>query len=82
VPGDVLDLNTLHSAMAGVRAASCLIHSMRDGADVHHRDLLAAHNFGVAAREARLQHISYWKLIRWKPPGVTRWSAAKGPGLR
>ena len=59
VQGDVLDLNTLHSAMTGVHAAYYLIHSMRDGADFHYRDLLAAHNFGVAAREARLQRIIY-----------------------
>ena len=59
VQGDVLDLNTLHSAMAGAHAAYYLIHSMRDGADFHYRDLLAAHNFGVAAREARLQRIIY-----------------------
>ncbi len=59
VQGDVLDLNTLRSAMAGVHAAYYLIHSMRDGADFHYRDLLAAHNFGVAAREARLQRIIY-----------------------
>ena len=59
VQGDVLDLNTLHSAMAGAHAAYYLIHSMRDGVDFHYRDLLAAHNFGVAAREARLQRIIY-----------------------
>ena len=59
VQGDVLDLNTLHSAMVGVHAAYYLIHSMRDGADFHYRDLLAAHNFGVAARDARLQRIIY-----------------------
>jgi len=59
VQADVLDLNTLPAAMAGVHAAYYLIHSMRDGADFHYRDLLAAHNFGVAAREARLQRIIY-----------------------
>lgn len=59
VQGDVLDLDTLPAAMAGVDAAYYLIHSMRDGADFHYRDLLAAHNFGVAAREARVQRIIY-----------------------
>ncbi len=59
VQGDVLDLDTLPAAMAGVDAAFYLIHSMRDGADFHYRDLLAAHNFGIAAREARVQRIVY-----------------------
>ena len=59
VQGNVLDLETLPAAMAGVDAAYYLIHSMRDGADFHYRDLLAAHNFGVAAREARVRRIVY-----------------------
>lgn len=59
VQGDVLNADTLPAAMAGVDAAYYLIHSMRDGADFHYRDLLAAHNFGVAAREAGLQRIIY-----------------------
>jgi len=59
VQGDVLDLDTLPEAMADVDAAYYLIHSMRDGADFHYRDLLAAHNFGIAAREARVQRIIY-----------------------
>ena len=59
VQGDVLDLDTLPTAMAGVDAAYYLIHSMRDGADFHYRDLLAAHNFGIAARETGLRRIIY-----------------------
>jgi uncharacterized protein YbjT (DUF2867 family) len=59
VQGNVLDLETLPAVMAGVDAAYYLIHSMRDGADFHYRDLLAAHNFGIAAREAGLQRIIY-----------------------
>jgi uncharacterized protein YbjT (DUF2867 family) len=59
VQGDVLDLDTLPEAMVDVDAAYYLIHSMRDGADFHYRDLLAAHNFGIAAREARVQRIVY-----------------------
>jgi uncharacterized protein YbjT (DUF2867 family) len=59
VQGDVLNGDTLPAAMEGVDAAYYLIHSMRDGADFHYRDLLAAHNFGVAAREAELQRIIY-----------------------
>lgn len=59
VQGDLLDANTLPAAMAGVDAAYYLIHSMREGADFQYRDLLAAHNFGVAAREAGLRRIIY-----------------------
>jgi uncharacterized protein YbjT (DUF2867 family) len=59
VEGDVLKRDTLPAAMAGVDAAYYLIHSMREGADFQYRDLLAAHNFGVAAREAGLQRIIY-----------------------
>jgi len=59
VQGDVLDLDTLPAALAGVDAAYYLVHSMRGGADFHYRDLLAAHNFGIAAREAGLQRIIY-----------------------
>ena len=55
----MLDLETLPAAMAGVDAAYYLIHSMRDGTDFHYRDLLAAHRFGIAAREAGLQRIIY-----------------------
>jgi uncharacterized protein YbjT (DUF2867 family) len=59
VQGDVLNEDTLPAAMAGVDAAYYLIHSMGGGADFHYRDLLAAHNFGVAAREAGLRRIIY-----------------------
>lgn len=43
--------------VTGVDAAYYLIHSMRVGADFHYRDLLAAHRFGIAAREAGLQRM-------------------------
>lgn len=59
VQGDVLNADTLPAAMADVDAAYYLIHSMRDGADFQYRDLLAAHNFGCAARDAGLQRIIY-----------------------
>jgi uncharacterized protein YbjT (DUF2867 family) len=59
VEGDVLKRHTLPAAMAGVDAAYYLIHSMRAGADFRYRDLLAAHNFGVTAREAGLKRIIY-----------------------
>ncbi|MBT8443140.1 MAG: NAD(P)H-binding protein, partial [Gammaproteobacteria bacterium] len=59
VKGDLLDQDSLPDAMAGVDAAYYLIHSMREGADFQYRDLLAAHNFGVAAREAGLSRIIY-----------------------
>ena len=59
VTGDMLKADTLPAAMAGIDAAYYLIHSMREGADFQYRDLLAAHNFGVAARKAGLKRIIY-----------------------
>ena len=59
VQGDVLAPETLPAAMAGVWAAYYLIHSMSDSADFHQRDLVAARNFGQAARQAGVERIIY-----------------------
>lgn len=57
--GDVFQPETLAAAMKGVNAAYYLVHSMMDSEDFYQRDLIAADNFGQAAREAHLQRIIY-----------------------
>jgi uncharacterized protein YbjT (DUF2867 family) len=59
VEGDVLIPETLNEAMQGVSAAYYLIHSMMDSDDFHNRDLLAAKNFGIAAKAAGVNQILY-----------------------
>jgi uncharacterized protein YbjT (DUF2867 family) len=59
VEGDVLDQKSLERAMQGVSDAYYLIHSMMDTTDFHERDLLAARNFGQAAKLAGVQRILY-----------------------
>ena len=50
VEGDVLEPDSLTSALSGVQAAYYLIHSMSAGPNHEQRDLQAARNFGNAAR--------------------------------
>ena len=57
--GDVLNPETLASAMKGIQAAYYLIHSMSSDKDFHPRDLTAARNFGYAAQVAGLKRIVY-----------------------
>lgn len=57
--GDVLKPETLPAALTGVSAAYYLIHSMSASGDFHERDMVAARNFGVAARESGVQRIIY-----------------------
>jgi uncharacterized protein YbjT (DUF2867 family) len=57
--GDVLQSDTLTPAMEGVNAAYYMIHSMMDSPDFHQRDLVAAKNFGQAAKDAKVQRIIY-----------------------
>lgn len=57
--GDVLKPETLPAALAGVSAAYYLIHSMSASGDFHDRDIVAARNFGTAAREAGVGRIIY-----------------------
>ena len=59
VKGDVLQIETLNSALKDIDAAYYLIHSMASGADFHQRDLLAAKNFSSAAKIAAVKQIIY-----------------------
>jgi uncharacterized protein YbjT (DUF2867 family) len=59
VTGDVLQPDSLPSALAGVDAAYYLIHSMSGHADFHDRDRLAAANFSRAAQAAGVRQIIY-----------------------
>lgn len=57
--GDVLHPETLPTALEGVSAAYYLIHSMMGGEDFHQRDLRAARNIALAARQAGVQRLIY-----------------------
>jgi len=59
IQGDVLQPESLPAAMDGIDAAYYLIHSMSDSADFHERDLVAARNFGAAAKGADVGRILY-----------------------
>jgi uncharacterized protein YbjT (DUF2867 family) len=59
VQGDVLQVDSLSPALEGVRFVYYLVHSMSAGTDFHERDLVAARNFGAAAREAGVEQIVY-----------------------
>lgn len=58
VQGDLLDVATLRSAMAGVDAAYYLVHSM-GAASFEEADRTAATNFAAAARAAGVARIIY-----------------------
>jgi uncharacterized protein YbjT (DUF2867 family) len=57
--GDALDAEAVARALAGVRAAYYLIHSMGAGEDFAEKDRQAARIFGAAAREAGVARIIY-----------------------
>jgi uncharacterized protein YbjT (DUF2867 family) len=57
--GDVLKPETLVTALKNVEFAYYLIHSMMDSSKFHERDLVAANNFGKAAKDAKVQRIIY-----------------------
>ena len=57
--GDVLKPDTLPAALEHITTAYYLIHSMGSSGDFHDRDLVAARNFGTAAREAGVERIIY-----------------------
>ncbi|MDA0711317.1 MAG: NAD(P)H-binding protein, partial [bacterium] len=60
VEADVLQSETLIPALNGIDAAFYLIHSMSSSeGDFHNRDLLAARQFGEAARLSRVKRIIY-----------------------
>lgn len=53
VQGDLLEPDSLRSALAGVDVAYYLVHSMGSGKDFEERDRQAAHNFVEAGRGLR-----------------------------
>ena len=57
--GDVLKPGTLPKAMEGVDTAYYLIHSMSGSGNFHERDLIAAGNFGSAAKSSGIKRIIY-----------------------
>ena len=59
VVGDVLQPDSLASAMEGVKTAYYLVHSMGGGSDFHEQDMIAARNFGEVARTAGVERIIY-----------------------
>jgi uncharacterized protein YbjT (DUF2867 family) len=59
VTGDVLDPESLELALAGVDDAYYLVHSLASGSDFHDRDMIAATNFGNAAKKMGCRRIIY-----------------------
>ncbi len=59
VAGDVLEIESLRSAMSGVETAYYLVHSMTSAASFEEQDRLGAANFGAAARDAGVRRIVY-----------------------
>jgi uncharacterized protein YbjT (DUF2867 family) len=59
VAGDCLDEASLGRALAGVRSAYYLVHSMAAGADFADLDRRAADNFGRAAARAGVHRLGY-----------------------
>ncbi len=59
VGADVLQYETLLSAMEHVSVAYYLVHSMAGGKGFQERDMISARNFGKAAREAGVKRIIY-----------------------
>jgi uncharacterized protein YbjT (DUF2867 family) len=57
--GDVLERDSLVSAMEGVKEAYYLVHSLGSGSDFHKQDLKAAENFSMAAQTAGVERIIY-----------------------
>jgi uncharacterized protein YbjT (DUF2867 family) len=57
--GDVFKPETLQPVMQGVSSAYYLIHSMMNSSEFHQRDLIAARNFGQAAKESNVNRIIY-----------------------
>lgn len=59
VAGDVLQIETLNSAFAGIETAFYLVHSMGAGKDFEDEDRLAARNFAEAAQRNGVRRIVY-----------------------
>ena len=59
VEGDVLDIETLRSALDGIDVAYYLVHSMGSAGSFADEDRLAATNFATAAAESGVRRIVY-----------------------
>ena len=59
VRGDLLDAESMRTALAGVDAAFYLVHSMGATGNFEEQDRQAAENFGAAARAAGVKRIIY-----------------------
>jgi uncharacterized protein YbjT (DUF2867 family) len=59
VQGDVLQPESLASAMSGVSIIYYLIHSLGSGTDFNEQDLKAARSCGTAAKQAHVDRIIY-----------------------
>ncbi len=59
VAGDVLQVETLDSALAGIETAFYLVHSMGTGNDFEDEDRIAARNFSEAAKRNGVRRIIY-----------------------
>ncbi len=59
VDGDLLEPDSLETALDGVKTAYYLVHSMGAAGDFEERDRVAAHNFGQAASRAGVSRIIY-----------------------
>jgi uncharacterized protein YbjT (DUF2867 family) len=57
--GDLLEADSLHSALTGVEAAYYLVHSMGATGNFEEQDRQAARNVGAAARSAGVRRIIY-----------------------
>jgi uncharacterized protein YbjT (DUF2867 family) len=68
VQGDVLDAESLHTALSGVTTAYYLVHSMGACGEFEEKDRRAARNFGNAARAAGVGRIIY--LADWAIPAT------------
>lgn len=71
VTGDVLQSHTLGPAMEGVSTAYYLVHSMGSGSAFHNQDLIAAQNFGDAAKSANVERIIYLGALAESSPGLS-----------
>lgn len=59
VAGDVLQIESLQRALAGIDTAYYLVHSMGTGKDFEDEDRVAARNFAQASRECGVRRIIY-----------------------
>jgi uncharacterized protein YbjT (DUF2867 family) len=72
VAGDLLEPVGLVAALAGVRTAYYLVHSMGSAGAFEVEDRRAARNFGAAARLAGVERIIYLGGLSGDEPGLSR----------